>query len=86
LKQGKKDQNNDIAVEETDQYVIISSSPLCGSSSIDTGIPTGAIIGVYKHDDKCINDTKTDADGTADCPKLGTNLVTAQPIICIPRR
>ena len=75
----KNDQNKDLIIKETNQYVIVFY-PLDGSSNIGAGIPTGAIIGVYKHDDNCINNTENDVGGTANCLKLGTNLVTARPI------
>jgi len=77
---GKNSQNKDLIVEETDKYVVVFD-PLDGSSNVDAGIPTGTIIGVYEHDDNCLTDAVTDADGTqnclANCLQPGTNLVAS---------
>jgi len=77
---GKANGNKDLIVEETDKYVVVFD-PLDGSSNVDAGIPTGTIIGVYEHDDNCLTDSETDADGTANCManclQPGTNLVAS---------
>jgi len=80
----KKDENQEIIIEDSGKYVAVFD-PLDGSSNVDAGIPTGTIIGVYEHDDNCEIDpdcvdddcTEQEAACLANTLQPGTNLIAA---------
>uniref|UniRef100_A0A7S4JMN6 fructose-bisphosphatase n=1 Tax=Odontella aurita TaxID=265563 RepID=A0A7S4JMN6_9STRA len=76
----------EVFFEEGSKYVAVFD-PLDGSSNVDAGIPTGTIIGIYKHDESCSIDLGDDASEEdmleqeavcfANTLQPGTNLVAA---------
>lgn len=74
----------EVLIDEGEKYVAVFD-PLDGSSNVDAGIPTGTIIGIYEHDEKCYVDpncvgeecSEQEAACLANTLQPGTNLVAA---------